>query len=435
MEKELRYQILRATVRDRVFLKDSWRDVRPQDFPEIEERVVAEAAVTFYEKYEEPAGGLLRSWTEDIARREKLGSEGKKKLHNLLDLILGANMELVPVKALQDRVANLKASSFYENAVEEIIEAQEQGKLSAFTLAKLVEKAQSELSSNGYISRNYFSELEDRIERRRFASGNKFPLFMIDALDRRISGIGRGMLAMFLAPPVGGKGLALIHMATAYAMQGLNVLHITLEDPIDLVENRLDACLTGLPLNRIAILPNRLRKRFERVKREMRGRIHIVNGVDEGWTVTQVERAWENERKHGFTPDVLIIDYDDEIVCEKVFKGESGRRFEFAEIYRRLRRLAARTETILWTAGQTGKAGENKKIITGKDSAEDYSKIRKVFLAIGIGRDPERNDIRYLNVIKHRTDRSHFAVEIASNYGSAIFYDREESLKLRRAVR
>ena len=434
MDKELRLQILRAIVRDRSFLKQAYRDVRPEDFTDRGESLITKAALTFYEQYQEPIGAMLRSKVDELAGRN-MGAESKDKLRELITTIQSGQMELVSVKALIDRVKSLKKATFYDTALDEMLTAQDKGELDSELLASLVERANRELSADQIISTDYFNEdeLKKRIERRELWHDNKYPLFLIPELDNKIKGIGRGHLGMFVAPPNAGKGPALLHMDVAYAIQGLNVLHITLEDPKEEVENRLDAILTGIPLNKLRVLPNRLKKRWRRASRRMHGRIKIIDGTDGGWTITMVERAWENEKRNGFTADAITIDYDDELECEKQFKGESARRFEFAEIYRRLRRLAAKLDVIVWTAAQGTKATEGKKVITMKDVAEDFSKVRKAFLAIGIGADPKVANLKFLNVMRHRLDRSRFGVEVMSNFEAAIFYDVEASEAYRKA--
>jgi replicative DNA helicase len=433
MDRELRFQILRAVVRDRSFLKQAWRDVRPGDFPEREEVIVTQAAVTFWEKYEEPLGAMLQSEVTEAASKERLGAEAKQKLKDLVTKIQRAGAEAVSVKALVDRVKALKQASFYSNGVDEIIAAHEEGTLSAHLLQELVERANRELTSNTTEVTEYFTELEKRIERRSLWDEKRSPMFLIDALDEKISGPERGHLAFFLAPPNAGKGLALIHMGQAYALQGLKVLHLTLEDPKDVVENRLDASMTGIPLDRLRVLPNRLRKRWKRARRHMRGNYRIVDGTEGGWTIARMEQLLDQEKRNGFEADVFIVDYDDEIICEKVFKGESARRFEFAEIYRRMRQAAVKHHVIWWTAAQSTRKGEHKKFLTMTDVAEDISKVRKAFLAIGIGADPKVEDMKGLYVIRNRCGgRSRFGVEIMSDFASAIFYDRERSLRMRR---
>jgi replicative DNA helicase len=434
VDKELRYQILRAIVRDRSFLKQAYRDVRAEDFSDRGESLIAQAAITFYDKYQEPIGAMLRSQVDELAGRN-MGAESKDKLRDLITKIQSGQMELVSVNALIDRVKSLKKATFYDTALDEMITAHESGELTSEVLASLVERANRELSADQIMSTDYFNEdeLKKRMERRELWHDNKYPLFLIPELDSKIKAIGRGHLGMFVAPPNAGKGPALLHMDVAYAIQGLNVLHITLEDPKEEVENRLDAILTGIPLNKLRTLPNRLKKRWRRASKRMHGRIKIIDGTDGGWTVTMVERAWETEKKNGFTADVITIDYDDEIECEKPFKGESARRFEFAEIYRRLRRMASKLDCIVWTAAQGTKATEGKKVITMKDVAEDFSKVRKSFLAIGIGADPKVANLKYLNVMRHRLDRSRFGVEIMSKFDSAIFYDTEATDRYKKA--
>jgi replicative DNA helicase len=433
MTKELRWQILRASVRDRSFLKEAWRDVRPDDFPEVEEQIVARVATAYYEKYEQPIGPLLKTDVMDAVRTQKLGTEAKDKLKTLVDLVSGTRMELVSVRALIDRVKALRKDSFFENAVEKVITAHEKGELTAQTMAELVERARAELVSTPLISHDYYSddELSRRILDRKKEDQESHPLLMIDPLDKRVSMLGPGRLGVVMAPPAGGKGLALIHFGQAYTMQGLNVVHFTLEDPVKLVEKRYDCSLTRLPLHKIRILPVKLKNRFKLARRKMRGRLRIINATDGEWTVSRMEQAVEQLIQQGFDPDAIIIDYDDEIVCEKQFKGESARRFEFSEIYKRLRAWAARTNKILWTAHQSTKGAVGRRIITMRDTSEDFSIIRKTFIALTIGSDPENPRIKYLFVAKHREDEGNFGVDIATDFGRAIFYDARETDKWR----
>lgn len=428
MTRELRHQILRAATRDQMFLKLAWRDIEPAMFSGREEEIVATAAVRFYQAYEEPVGPMLENEVSEVAQEYKLGEEGRQKLQELVKKIQGHKMELVSVRALLDKVKAVKKYAFYDKAVQQIVDAQGEGKLNTEFLAQLVDKANKELYTQPLLAHNVLDELDKRIKRRATAEED-YPLLHIPGLDNKTRLLGRGQLGMLLAPPSGGKGLGLLHIAIAYAQQGLNVFFLTLEDPLSMVEDRFDACLTGIPLTRLKDLPNKLHNRYKRIRSNIRGRIHIVDGGEQAWTVTAIERALEEEKRNGFVADAVVVDYDDEIECEKQFKGESARRFEFSEIFKRLRRLARTTRTFTWTAAQTGKPAEAKKVIGGKDVAEDYSKIRKTFVAIGVGQIPEEEDVRYLWVIKNRSGRRHFGVEIVSDYASAVFFDPSATAK------
>lgn len=434
MDRSVRHAILRAVIRDRTFLKQAWQDVNPDTFPERDEVIIAKAAVDFYEEYQEPIGSFLSAKTDALASTEKFGTEAKKKLKLLRRELQDARQELISVKALVDHVKSLKKHSFYDTAVEEVLTAHEKGEFDASVLEDLVERANKELSADSIQSVNYLGKgsLDKRIEKRSQFDKTRFPLSLIDPLDEKTKRVaGRGHLGMFLAPPNSGKGMALLHLAVSYAAQGANVLFVTLEDPLDEVENRLDAQLTGILINKLELMPNKLRKRWKRARKKLRGGIRILDGTDGGVTVTSVEKAWVRHKREGFTADVIIVDYDDEIECEKKFKGESGRRFEFAEIYRRLRKLAAKLDIIVWTAAQGTRKSEGKRVITMKEVAEDISKIRKAFIAIGIGSYPKDDKKKYLYVLRHKVDRSRFGFDIMSDYARGMFYDREGTMKMR----
>jgi hypothetical protein len=435
MEESLRLQLLRALIRDRSFLKNSRHNLDPTSFPTKEEQIIAAVSSKFYDTHEDPIGGLVRHYAEDSASENGLGADAKKRIKTILDTVLGATLEPVSVRALEDVVKRLKHSSFYENAIDEIITAHEKKELSAHTLEALVERANRELNAGKVAASDYFAELEQRMLRREhFSDGKKFPLLLIDPLDEQIKAIGRGHTGLWLAPYSSGKGMALVHLDIAYALQSLNVLHITLEDPREEVEDRLDAALSGLAKEKLVNLPNKLRNRFAKMKKKIHGRIRIVDGTAEEWTVTKVERTWEQLCQEGFVADVVVVDYDDYIKCERQFKGEGNKRFEMEEIYKRFNRFAAKRDIIFWTAAQTGRGAEGKKIVTGKDAAEDINKIRKVFFAIGIGTSGDTEGLKYLTVCRHRLDRSRFTVEIMSDFASATFYDRDATLAYQKGI-
>lgn len=437
MDSKLRLQVLRALVKDRAFLRKAHRDVRPQDFSDRGEALIVEAAVGFYERYQEPIGIMLHSEVEDLAKTQRtFGAEAKAKLKTLLSALDDPKAPQVAVQALVDRVKALRKSSFYDEALDDLLAAHEKGELTADMLGEIVQRAHKDLADETAVAVDYLgdNELESRITRRKLWADGKCPLFLIPELDEKIKALSRGHLGLWLAPPNAGKSPALLHMVRAYAIQGLNVLHITLEDPKDVVENRLDASLTGIPLDRLSKLPNRLRKRWRRAKEGIRGRIRIVDGTDGGFSCAKIEQLWEQEKRNGFTADVISIDYDDELECEKSFKGESARRFEFAEIYRRLRRLAVKLDVIVWTAAQATRKSEGKRVLTMADIAEDYSKARKAFLGISIGSDPKVPNVKLLYVMRHKDGRSRFGVEIVSDFACGMFYDAEATRIHRRST-
>jgi replicative DNA helicase len=435
MNRELRLQILRAVVSDRTFLKKAWRDVNPEHFQLREERLVAQTAVDFWEKYNDPIGPMLATEIADAVATAKINSAGQAKVKALIREVKDTDIEILSINALIDRVKQLHKTSFDETAMTELITAFEKGEFTASVLHGVIERAQKELHSNGMVSHSYFDGLAARMKRRAKWDASRIPKLLIEPLDERTPIINKGQFAIWLAPPSGGKGLALIHTSMNYAMQGFNVVHFTLEDNLTLVEDRMDAAITGIPIQRLKELPNRLRNRFEQMQKQIRGNLRVIDGTDETYTVSRIENEVEELAREGFVADVVVVDYDEEIKCERKITGEGFRRFEYEEIYTRMRRAARKLNVIFWSAAQTVRAAEGKRIITMKDTAESFAKMRRVFQAFTIGYDPENPHIKTIYVAKNRLGRGKFSVDIVSDYESALFYDREATAALQKQRR
>ena len=74
-------------------------------------------------------------------------------------------------------------------------------------------------------------------------------------------------------------------------------------------------------------------------------------------------------QKDGFIPDLIIIDYAD------LMKVDSANlRVDTGRIYKDLRGIAVEYNVAMITASQSNRAGEDQRILTMKNFAEDYSK-------------------------------------------------------------
>jgi len=312
--------------------------------------------------------------------------------------------------------------------VQELLDLSEANELTDEKWLEVCMKGIEQFGGASKVASDYLSTVEDRIARRELNAKlgrTHIPYFLVDPLDELIRGIGRGNLGLILAYLNVGKSAFLRHFTAAFLLQSLNVLYITLEDPVEEVENQFDAAITQLPTNRLNDLPNKLRSRFHRFSKLLRSRLRIYDGTEQAMTVPDIQGVWEAEYNKGFVADVTIIDYDDEI---KPSRKQPERRFEFADIYRDLRRFAAKKDQIVWTAATTTRKSEGKKVITSSDAAEDISKARKAALAIGVGPGEWGLNSRYLWVMRHRFDRKSVGCHVIGDYDRGMAYDRQATL-------
>jgi replicative DNA helicase len=218
----------------------------------------------------------------------------------------------------------------------------------------------------------------------------------------------------------------LMWVAIAYMMQRLNVLYVTLEDPGEDVEDRFDAAITHLQLDSLREKEAAVRKRVARFRSIVRGRLRVYDGTESHVTVADLEQYYLEQREMGFAADALIVDYDDEL---KAGKRHHERRLELAEIYRDLRRLAGRYRLLVWTAAQTQRGTDDKKVLTGDTLAEDISKARKVSLLLSLGQGDLGEESIHIYVAAHKYDRQRIGCTVISDKSRMLIYDRQKTLK------
>jgi hypothetical protein len=269
-------------------------------------------------------------------------------------------------------------------------------------------------------------ELEGRISRRVMQMRRqRFPVLLIDPIDRLVRVIARKHLGLILAPYKRGKSMCFIWIALAYVLQSLNVLYFTLEDSQEDVEDRFDAAITNLPMSRLTEVPEKVRERFAHFKKLLRSRLKVVDGTDGSISIPAIENTWEQERNRGFVADVIIVDYDDEI---RPVKKQTDRRMEFADIYRDYRQFLSRHDLIGWTASQTSRKSEDMKVIGGQQTAEDISKIRKCTFAMSLGKGDWGDNSLFLWIAAHKLDQMLVGANIITSKEKSVFYDREATM-------
>jgi hypothetical protein len=415
--------------RDTKALRDCASLLDPNDFKPVKGMrwgrprwIIAERALEHYQKYHEPIGALLGADVLDYANSINLGERAVAELKEYCTRL--AAVKLVTPDAVTGKVIRFKRDKLKALAVQEMVEAQSVGMLTDEKWHEIHNRVMNghHTSTETY---NYLEHIGDRIERRKQGDARiRTPWTFIDPLDALVRCVGPNQLGLLIAPYKRGKSLMLLWLAVAYVLQRLNVLYLTLEDPLQDAEDRLDSIVTAIPIKSLTEYPDLLRRRFERFRGLVRRQLKIFDGTGGGVTVARIEQIIMQERERGFMADAVIIDYDDEIA--PVTK-QKERRFEFADIYRDLRQMIARLGLIGWIAAQTQRDTESLKILSGDRVAEDISKLRKVTMAISMGKgDPDwGSDAIYLWIAAHKFDMQHVGCHIVPCLDRMLIFDRE----------
>jgi replicative DNA helicase len=201
--------------------------------------------------------------------------------------------------------------------------------------------------------------------------------------DKLFGGMNRGELNIFAAGSGGGKSLFLANLGVNWALQGLNVVYITLELAEELVSMRVDSMMTGIPSREIF-------KSIDDV--EMKVRVigkksghYQVKYMPSGKTSNDI-RAYmkEYEIKMGHKIDVLLVDYLDLLM--PISKKISAENLFIKDKYvsEELRNLAMEKKCVFVTAAQLNRGAVEEVEFDHSHISGGLSKIQTADNVFGI---------------------------------------------------
>jgi len=108
---------------------------------------------------------------------------------------------------------------------------------------------------------DYFKDVNKRLSK-----DFRVPIPFMDGLDDIIGGgLSPGELGVIIAPPGGGKSMALVKGASTALLAGKNVVYYTFELSEDVVGQRFDACINDIKLKHVWDYPEYITEQLEDV--------------------------------------------------------------------------------------------------------------------------------------------------------------------------
>ncbi len=442
---EFQIKLVTLLVKDAKFLRQVSYMLEIDDFEprtDGESRAawhIAGAALDYWRKYHENIGQLLTPELTRLGSQNNWGDRLKEDLNAYVRVIRRTKPKAADYAL--DIIRDWRKHQLRTTCIDEIINLHAGGGLTDEKFLEVCGRATSKFQEDKFQVSTIFSntgEYEEDCKADRLAlklrdkrredqaKMTRIPRFMIKPIDDMTAGIGRGHLGMVMAPTGRGKTMMLAWIAVALAQQGWSVLYFTLEDPIDDVENRLDALITSLRIKDLA-KPEEARKtgpKFQRYRRNVRGKLRVVDCTEQDTTLGQIEAEWEKMRQQGWASDVVIIDYDQIL---KVKTDRFDKRHELDGLYVDFVHFARRNRVLLWTASQTWANADDKEgLLTMKDLAEHKGKLRHVTMAISLGLAKKEwpKDAICVGIPKHRNDESFRTCCIVPDRSYMRIYDQ-----------
>lgn len=201
--------------------------------------------------------------------------------------------------------------------------------------------------------------------------------------DKLFGGMNRGELNIFAGGSGAGKSLFLANLGVNWAMNGLNVLYLTLELSEELVSMRIDSMMTGTPTRDIFKNIDEVELKVKLLAKKI-GNLQ-VKYMPSGKTANDV-RAYmkEYEIKNNRKIDVLLLDYLDLLmpVSRKISPADLFIKDKY--VSEELRNLAVEKNCILVTAAQLNRGAVEEVEFDHSHISGGLSKIQTADNVFGI---------------------------------------------------
>lgn len=202
-------------------------------------------------------------------------------------------------------------------------------------------------------------------------------------------GAENATLNILLAGSNVGKSLGLCSLAADYLQMGKNVLYITMEMAEEVCAKRIDSNLLDVSLDDIddgRISYSEYKTKMERWRESnVLGQLYVKQYATGGANANTFRNLInELKLKKGFVPDIIIVDYLGICGSCRIKQYTENSYTLVKAIAEELRALAFDTNTCVWSAAQTTRAGWGASDMSLGDVAESAGLVHTADFILGV---------------------------------------------------
>lgn len=418
-DEEFQRHIISLLVSDRQFLLQSMDLVKPSYFTNKAHRHVCQFTYDYFKKYTFlPRKSFI---VQDMKMRLK---EDKALTHYLAEVeTLYEYFEpgLDARDYLVDKIAYFAKMQAFRKAFQDGLKLLDENPESEETWEKIYGKMEMVIttSANFDIGIDYFKSMRERYLED--PSEDKSDIFILGlpGIDEEVNGggFGRGQIISIIAGSGVGKSVMLACIAATNLCRGKKGVYITLELSEEKVAKRMDAILTGLPIQNLYDTKEEVFDKLvnlEGVNYEDTMPL-VIKMFPPGVASVNTIRAYLAQLKfHGYNPDFVIIDYIGEMQDIPGIKTYESRE----RIVRDLRAMGVQEDFFVATAMQPNRGSKEQQgktkveLVDDQHLADSFGQIRPLDAAISLNQnDSEKSlGIGRAYVIKMRDGKSRFKI-------------------------
>jgi archaellum biogenesis ATPase FlaH len=422
-DEEFQRHITSLLISDRQFLLQSIDLVNPNYLTNKVHSKVCNIAFEFFKKYR------ILPRKDFIVQELKTQLKDNKSLAyylsevNVLFDYFQPGMEAR--EYLQDKIVFFAKIQAVKKAFHDSLKLIDKAPESEETWSKVYDGMREAMQThqNFELGLDYFKTIQDRYNNKEDEKKESDRFILgLESVDKEIGGGGysRGEIISIVAGSGVGKSVMLACIAATNLLRGKRGVYISLELAEQKVADRMDAILTGLPVQNLIGCKEDVFNKIENLDNiTLDGDIGplIIKQFPAGAATVNTIRAYISQlRFQGFDPDFVIVDYVGEMALHTELKSHESRE----RIVRELRGMATEEQIFMATAMQPNrdgkKDGKNERgRIDDEHLADSFGQIRPLDGCISLNQNDSEKllGIGRAYVIKQRDGKSRFQIYLS----------------------
>lgn len=394
-DQDFQSKIAALAIHDPKFVRKTTGLINPEYFEDYSEAFLVNAVSEYYQNYRriprEPS--VLAQVLKDAFTKSKTREDLRREVIEKYKILRKITLEDCDYVA--DKVAEFARHQAIQNAYVQSANMLEKGRYEE--AQKLMEKAFRTGVAGDFEELDYWNDID---RRKKYRIDKESGLIKpngistgIPKMDKLLyhKGWGRKELSVIMGAAKKGKSTGLGHFGVKASSLGYHALYVTLEVAKDIIAERTDANVSGVPINELTStrIVEASEKVLEASDREDRGHYKIVEFASGSLSPSMLRRVLEKYRADGIIFDLIIVDYADIMRPDHLTNDaiENSKN-----VWLGLRAIAFEEDAALLTATQTNRDGFKSDTAKAEHVAEDFNKVRIADLLISINRTDEERE-------------------------------------------
>lgn len=393
-DEQFQWKIAALLMRDLRFARRTAGLVKPEYFDNEYIGFLVDCSQAYFQKYNVLASevSIFIEVLKDNFARRKVRNDMRSEIVEAYKKL--RKVSLTDSDYIAEKIGTFARHQAIQAATIQLIELSEKGDYDRGQ--EIMEKAFRVGVTNEFEDIDFAESVEARAARRKEIAAGTIKKTGISTGYKKIDklllhdGWGRKELSVLMGGAKKGKSMGLGQFAINAYRKGYNVLYVTCEVSTEIIQDRMDANISHIPIGELTNRINEAQRSVESITKSTSvGKLKIVETPSGTLTPAGLRRMIERYRGEGILFDLIVVDYAD-IMAPDRFTYDAIENSK--NVWLGLRAIAHEENAAVLTATQTNRQGFKAETAKAEDVAEDFNKIRIADLIISINRTDEERD-------------------------------------------